>query len=142
MATVQGKDDILKISADTGTTYKTVVCETTHSFQFTRNSSRTATKCDSGTSALALGSYEWSFQASFVVKTDPAGTETSYEDILGYAVAGTALLIKNDNPLGTGTNWQELGTVYITDLSKTAEVEGLVSCDVTFSGDGALDVSP
>lgn len=142
MATVQGKDDILKISADAGVTKLTVVCESSHNFNFTRNSSRTATKCDSGTSALALGPYEWSFDASLIVKTDPGGTECSYEALLGYAVAGTALLIYNDNPVGVGTNWQTTGTVYITDLTKTSEVEGLVSVDVTFSGDGSLDITP
>lgn len=142
MATKQGKDDLIQISADSGTTWLTVVCETTHTFNFTRNSSRTATKCDGGTSALNLGSYEWSFQAGLVVKTDPGASEASYEQLLGYSVNATALQIRNADPNPAGTNWYHLGTVYITDLSKTAEAEGLVTVDVTFSGDGALDVTP
>jgi TP901-1 family phage major tail protein len=142
MANKQGKDDILQVSSDSGTTWLTVVCESSHTFNFTRNSSRTATKCDGGTSALNLGSYEWSFQSSLVVKTDPSVSEASYELLLGYAHAATSLQIRNADPSPAGTNWYTLGTVYITDLSKSAEAEGLVTVDVTFSGDGALDITP
>ena len=141
MAKVQGKDDILEVSSDSGVTWKTIICETSHSFQFTRNSSRVATKCDSGTSSVILGSYEWSFQSSFVVETAPSGTQISYEDLLGFAQAGTALQIRNQNG-ASGANWYTAGTVYITDLTKTAEEAGLVSVDVTLAGDGVLDVTP
>lgn len=142
MANKQGKNEILQVSADAGVTWLTVVCETSNTFNFTRNSSRIATKCDGGTSALNLGSYEWSFQSSLVVKTDPGATEASYEMLLGWAINSTALQIRNADPNPAGTNWYHLGTVYITDLNKTAEAEGLVTSDVTFSGDGALDVTP
>lgn len=142
MANVQGKDDVLFLSSDAGVTWKTLVCETSHTFNFTRNSSTTATKCDSGTSARSLGAYEWSFQSSVVVKTDPGASEVSYEDLLGWSVAGTGILIRNANPSPAGTNYYHSGTVYITDLSKSSEVDGLVSADVTFSGDGALDITP
>jgi TP901-1 family phage major tail protein len=141
MANIQGKDDVLMLSSDSGTTWKTLVCETSHTFNFTRNSTTTATKCDSGTSARSLGAYEWSFQSSVVVKTDPGATEISFEDLLSLSVAGTGVLIRSANPNPAGTNFYISGTVYITDLSKTAETDGLVSADVTFSGDGALDIS-
>lgn len=140
MANVQGKDDILELSTDGGSTWKTLICETSHSFNFNRNTNRTPTKCDGGTSALGIGSYEWSFQSSVVVETAPTVTQVSYEDLLAWAVGATALLLRNSN--GTsGANFHHSGSVYITDLSKTAEVDGLVTADVTFSGTNALDIS-
>lgn len=142
MATKQGKDDILQVSTDSGTTWLTLVCESSHTFNFTRNTSTQPTKCDGGTSARVLGSYEWSFQSSVVVKTDPTSSEASYEQILGWSVNGTALLLRNADPNPAGTNYYHYGTVYITDLTKTAEVDGLVTADVTFSGDGAIDITP
>jgi predicted secreted protein len=142
MATKQGKDDILQVSVDSGTTWLTLVCESSHTFNFTRNTSTQATKCDGGTSARILGSYEWSFQSSVVVKTDPSVSEASYELLLSWAQGGTALLLRNADPSPAGTNFYHYGTVYVTDLTKTAETDGLVTADVTFSGDGALDITP
>lgn len=142
MANKQGKDDIIQISADGGTTWLTVVCETSHSFSFNRNSSTVSTKCDAGTTQRVLGSYEWSFQSSLVVKTDPTASEVSFEALLGYAVGGTRLRVRNADPNPAGTNWFTQGDVFVTDLQKTAEVDGLVTVDVTWSGDGALDITP
>lgn len=142
MGKLQGKDDVLYLSSDGGTTKKALVCETSHSFQGTRNTTRTPTKCDGGTSAVGLGSYEWNFQSSIVVETAPSAGQVSYEDLLGWFVGGTQLDLYNANPDPAGTNFYHAGKVYVTDLSKSAEVEGLVSAEVTFSGDGVLDITP
>lgn len=138
MASVQGTNDKIELSSDGGSTWKFVICETSNTFNFTRNTTRTPTKCDGGTSALSIGTYEWSFNAGIVVDTAPTAGQCSYEELLSWAQAGTSLLLRNQND-ATGVNYYHSGTVYITSLTKTSEAEGLVSAEIEFSGDGVLD---
>lgn len=141
MANVNGVDDKIELSSNGGSTWKFVICETTNTFTGTRNSSKTPTKCDGGTTAASKGTYEWSFSAGIVIDTAPTVGQVSYEELLAWFVGGTDLLLRNQND-ATGVNYYHSGTVFISSLSKSSEAEGLVTADIEFSGNGALDYTP
>ncbi len=98
--TLNGNDIPLKISTDAGTTYKSVVCATTSGIEITRDISEKETKCGL---LSTVGNAKWSANVEGVVNTTPAGTEVSYEDLLGIIVNNTATLIKVESPVAAGT---------------------------------------
>ena len=139
MANVQGLDLVIEISQDSGSTWKYIVCETNSGFTGSRTTTSVATKCNRSTPAVGLGAKEWSMSFSGVVKSDPdAETELGYGDMLGFWDAGTELRARRLNPSETGTIITQEGNVYITDISDSAETDGVLTFDFTLTGNGAL----
>lgn len=140
MAHINGKDVSVQLSSDSGSTWKTLICELDHTFSLTRETSSVFTKCDSGTATVSLGAYSWQVSGNAVADTAPGVGQVSYEDMLGWAQGGTSLMILLEHP-GAGTDFTESGSGYITSLERTAGTSDPVQFSFTFSGTGALDIT-
>lgn len=138
--TVQSNLVPISLSSDSGSTYKTVVCKKSVNFKGSTSTTKEETDCGV---LVGIGANEWSFDVEAIVNTTPASTEFSYEDILGFWSAQTALLVKYQYPTsGTpGGDFYHQGTVYITDLSQANSVGNLLTFSMTLSGTGTLDIS-
>lgn len=138
--TVQSNLVPIYLSADSGSTYKSVVCKKSASFKGSTSTTEEETDCGI---LLGIGANKWSFDVEAIVNTTPASTEMSYEDILGYWQAQTALLVKYQYPTSgsPGADFYHQGTVYITDISQANSVGNLLSFTITLSGTGTLDVT-
>jgi TP901-1 family phage major tail protein len=135
---VQGKDVVLQISSDSGTTFKSLICEISNGFSATRETNSITTKCDDGTTTRSLGAYSWEMTADAVADTAPTAlTQVSYLDVLALFTAGTLLTVK----IAATGDYFHSGTAYITSLELTNEVNGVSEFSLTLSGSGALDVT-
>jgi len=137
--TLNGNDIPLKISTDAGTTYKSVVCATTSGIEITRDISEKETKCGP---LSTVGNAKWSANVEGVVNTTPAGTEVSYEDLLGIIVNNTATLIKVESPVAAGTDFYIQGTVIMTGLNLSMPSGDFVEFTCTLTGSGIIDIAP
>jgi len=98
MATaLQGSDVSFTVRvADTGT-FKTMVCEDTLTFDVTSDITTTKTKT-CGT-FKGVGTPDFKANGSAVFSTAPGGSEVSYDEVLGWQLAGTKVefIIANTN---------------------------------------------
>lgn len=140
MATIAANSFLVELSADAGTTYKSLVCEENSSATFETSTTSRVTKCGTFTTGSEQTAV---FDYTGVVKSDPSGTELSYETILGYWLAGTSLVIRRENP-AAGANIYQKATVTITSLGDESNAGDLVSFNVTFtvSDTSTLDFTP
>jgi hypothetical protein len=139
MAQINGKDVKTEVSFDGGTTYLELVCETGGGIDITSSPKSTPTKCGTKTAA---GVPEWSIPIEGIVETAPAGTEASYEQLLGAIIAGTALKVKLRSPNPAGTDFYHAGDCVITDLKLSLPAEDYASFTGTLSGNSTLDITP
>lgn len=140
MAKIAGKDIVLQISTDDGTTWKDLICEISNTGNFNRDTTTSPlTKCDTASAAqeLTLLGYTWGFDFEALTDTAPSGTQVTYADLLTLFVNGTDFLVKR---AVTG-EFYESGTVYLTSLSSPATVDGFHSFSGTMSGSGAIDIT-
>lgn len=139
MANVQGLDLVIEISQDAGSTWKYMACETTSGFSMSRTTTSVATKCDGGTPAVGLGALEWSMTFSGVLNSTPdVATQLTYPEVLGICKAGTEVRARRLNPAADGSVLHQEGNVYITDISDSAETDGVVTFDFTLTGNGEV----
>lgn len=129
----------LKISTDSGTTKKSIVCK--KSWTFNHDTSTTEENTDCGV-LLGLGANKWGFDVEGVVNTTPASTELSAEDLLGIAHNQTLFLVYLDYPAAAGTDLYASGSAYLTNLKISNAVGSLMTFTGTISGTGALDITP
>lgn len=140
VTTLQSNLVPLKISTDTGTTKKSIVCK--KSWTFNHSTSTTEEETDCGV-LLGIGANKWSFDVEGVVNTTPTGaSEVSAEDLLGIANAQTKFLVYLDYPSGSGTDLYASGEAYLTDFKITNSVGNLMTFTGTISGTGTLDITP
>lgn len=140
MAKIAGSGITLEISTDTGTTWKTLICEITNSINLNRDTNTSPlTKCDTASAAqeLTMLGYTWGFDFEALTDTAPSGTQVTYADLLTLFVNGTSFLVRRTV---TG-EFYESGTAYITTLSSAAPVDGFHNFTGTMSGSGALDIT-
>lgn len=141
MAKIQGKDVNVKISTDGGATFKTLICEISNDIALTRNTNSVSTKCDSGTSSIALGSYSWEISGEAAVDDSPTGSQATYADLLTLFINGTQFVSQVQDPTSSGGEYFHKGYTYVTSLSLNNQVDGISQFSFTFTGDGALDIS-
>lgn len=137
MAAIQANEVSVQLSIDGGTTQKTLICETRSGVSMTRDTTSTQTKCNSGVAVVGIGALSWSFDFDAVVDTAPSGSQVTYNDMLGWINAGTAITATIEF---TGEFFHQ-GLVYVTDLSLDASVGETVKFSGTLSGSGALDIA-
>lgn len=139
--TVQSNLVPIAISSDGGSTYKNIVCKKGYTFNGSTSTTKEETDCGTFT---GLGANEWSFDFDAVVNTTPSSGEFSYEDILGFWVAQTALKVKVQYPTSgsPGGDFYMQGDVYLSSLTQTNSVGSLIQFSGTFSGTGTLDNTP
>lgn len=137
--TLNGNDVPLKISTDGGTTYKSIVCATSSDVKMSRDIKEKETKCGKLTT---VGNLTWSVDVSGVINTTPAGTEVSYEDLLGIIVNNTTTLAKIESPVAAGTDFYIQGTVVMTNLDLATPSGDFAEFSCTLTGSGTVDITP
>jgi TP901-1 family phage major tail protein len=137
---IQGKDVVLEFSSDSGTTWKSLICEISSSFSGSRETNSITTKCDSGTVTRALGAYSWEFSGDAAADTAPTSAQLSYSQVLTWFVGGTAVDVRYQSSAST-PNYYHTGEGYFTSLELSNEVNGVSEFSFTFSGNGALDIT-
>ena len=142
--TIKGKDFLLKLSPDNGTTKYTVVCLEAHKGRLTRNVKERNTQCGLLTSRDELKGV-WTVNA--VCNTTPAAValgvgEASLELIRTWIVADTALILYRQMPVASGTDVYESCTVYLTALGDDSTVGEYLVFDFEITMDGELDITP
>lgn len=129
MATIAASGFLLELSADSGSTWKSVVCEVDSSAKFDSTSNSVLTKC--GTFSVA-GEQTASIDYNGIVKSDPGASELSYEQLHTYWLAGTSLMSRRENPAG-GANLYQKMTGQITSMSDASAAGELVAFSFTFT---------
>lgn len=139
MANVQGLDLVIEISSDNGNSWKYIACETSSGFSMNRSMTSQQTKCDGGTPAVGLGALEWSFNFSGVMSSNPNPmTQLSYVEMAELCKNGTLIRARRMNPANDGSVLHQEGDCYVTDISDTAETDGVVTFDFTLTGTGEI----
>lgn len=144
MAKIQGKLVNTEISLDNGSTWKTLICETSSGADFTRETTTApVTKCDNETSPteISLGAYSWTFPFDALVDDDPETSQMTYGDMLALLVNGTKVKLRRqyDN---TGSSFFVSGDAYLTTLSEQSPAGEFVSFSGEFSGTGGVEITP
>jgi hypothetical protein len=85
--------------------------------------------------------YEWGFDFEALTDTAPSSTQVTYADVKTLAINGTSFLVRRQYD-GTGSEFYESGTGYITSLTSPATVDGFHSFSGTIKGSGAQDITP
>ena len=129
MATIAASGFLLELSADAGSTWKSVVCEVDSSGKFDSATNSVLTKC--GTFSIA-GEKSASFDYNGIVKSDPGASELSYEQIHAYWLADTSLVARRENPAG-GANLYQKMTGQITSMGDASKAGALVEFNFTFT---------
>lgn len=138
MAEIQGSTVNIEVDLAGGTTYETVVCQTSGSVSSTRPITTTQTNCGS---RISVGVPETTISGDFVLETAPGVGETTFGDILTVFHAGTAVSVRVSDPTGPGTSFYIQGTAYITDLELTWATEETVSFSATWTISGTVDTT-
>jgi hypothetical protein len=141
---IQGTSFLLKLSANAFTDTYTLVCLTSQAMNRERSVNNTDTQC--GT-VSGRGNPTRTIDATIVVNTTPAALvtnvgEASYKLLETWFENDTALTFKRESPVDDGADIYQSGTCYITKLNDTAAVGEKMVADITFTIDGALDLTP
>ena len=139
MAEIQGRTVDIYTDLTGGSTYDKVVCCTSGTVDINTPINRTQTNCGSKVSA---GVPEITISGEFVVESAPGASETSFEEILAVAVAGTAVSVKVEDPAGTGTNFYIQGTAIISNVSLNWATEETANFSATWEITGTVDTVP
>lgn len=128
----------------TSNAFKRLICLENSTFQITNETSERRTNCGIKTSIA-----DPTFNASGTAVQDPLtdSTSVSYADIKAWMKANTKLDFnyKNEadaaNGIDVGEGIQNYGSGYFTELTAnaSAEADGLLTYDFTFTGTGTLD---
>lgn len=145
MAEVQGKLVNFRVRVS-GTTnpFKTLVCTESTSFEITNETSERRTNCGIKTS---IADATFSASGTAVQNPNPTAFEVSYNDVKAWQKSKTKLDFQytNDADPGNGIDAGEgignSGSGYFTatTANASAEADGLLTFDWTFSGTGNLD---
>ena len=127
--------------ADTGGTWKTLVCETSLTGNMTVAVNSTSTKCGV---IKSVGEAGVTITGSGVANTSPTSSEASLKDLLDLTVAGTLLegrmVSLAVSPLGEGDAILIKGDGYFTEVSPNADADQSLTFDWTFEMTGTIDV--
>jgi hypothetical protein len=121
-------------------TYKMLVCKRGVTFNGTTPVNTEDTDCGP---IVGVASNQWSFDVDLVVNTTPdIGLHESYEQLLAWWSAQTLLYVRWNSPDSSGINFQHKGQAYITSIRSAVAQGAAMNCTVTFTGQGAIDVTP
>lgn len=144
MAQITSSNQPIEIDVTGGTSFKTLVCTNTATWETSNDVSEEETDCGVLTS---VGDMKLTVSASAFCETAPTVDQVSYGALLTAQKAKTAVKLRIQNPTVTGSS---LGTVYyivcsakITNISAAKPApSGYVSFDITLQSDGDIDITP
>lgn len=140
VTTVQGSSVPFAISTDSGTTYRTLVCN--KAWGFTGDTTVNEDESDCGRH-VGLGTTKAEFSIEGLYNTTPASTEISGEELLSLWANKTAFLIKVQYPT-SGTPGGDLylqGSAYLTNYQVNKATNSLISFTGTILIDGNIDIT-
>lgn len=127
------------VSTD-GSSWKMIVCK--RGITFNGNTPVTTEDTDCGP-IIGIASNQWSFDVDVVVNLTPdIGTQESYEQLLAWWDAQTLLYVRWAYPDSGGTDFFHKGQAYITNITSQVQQGNAMNAQLTFSGQGAIDVTP
>ncbi len=123
-----------------GSDYKMLVCKRGITFNGTTSTTPEDTDCGP---IVGVASNQWTFDVDLIVNLTPdIGTAESYEQIVKWWDAQTLLYVRWNYPDSAGTDFYHQGQAYITSITGQVQQGGAMNCQVTFTGQGAIDVNP
>lgn len=143
MAEVQAISVLLELSADSGNTWKQLICLTSAGFDAQRTSEKTETQCGTFT---GISTVSWGFDFEAQVNTTPTASQLSYKDVLNYFNSGTKLLVRQQSPDDTtpGADFFISGEIYITSIRNSTPMQGgkMMAFSGRLEGSGVIDIAP
>ena len=142
MVQVLGALQAIEIDVTGGTSYDDLVCLSTSSINSTVDSSTSQTNCGVLT---AVGFPQMTLNFDAICKTDPtAGSEISYESLLGAFANKTLVSVRVQNPVVTGSSagaaYYHQFQGYITSLTWNQSTTEFISFSGTIQSTGDIDV--
>lgn len=135
---VDFNDQPIEISADSGTTWKSLVCLESASTNFTSDVSETITQCGVIT---GRGDAKATLDFQAVCSTTPGAAEVSFEVALGWKINNTALQVRVSQG-SSGADWYYLFTAYLDSLVHEGTSGDLMKFSGTFTSSGLVDITP
>lgn len=121
-------------------TYKNVVCKKAWNFNGTTPTTIEETDCGP---LVGLGTNNWTFDFEMVLNTTPNGaTEMSAKEVLDIWNNQTPAYAKVFYPSPGGGSFYIQGAGYITNFVFQNTVGNMMTYTGTFSGNGAVDITP
>lgn len=140
VTTVQGSTVPFSISTDSGSTYRTLVCN--KAWGFTGDTTVNEDESDCGRH-VGIGTAKASFSIEGLYNTTPTSTEISGEELLSLWANKTSFAIKVQYPT-SGTPGGDLyiqGSAYLTNYQVNKATNSLISFTGTILIDGNVDIS-
>jgi hypothetical protein len=141
---VQGTGVVFTISTDSGSTWKTLVCEKTQSIDYSANVNSESTKC---AEFASVDDATFKISGSGVCNATPTSSEVSTNAINGYLKAKTSVMFKVQNPVDSantvtaGAAFFYSGSGYFTSIKINSNDGEIVKFDYSFQASGDIDVS-
>jgi hypothetical protein len=143
MAQVLGSQQTIEIDVAGGVSYKSLVCLRSASVNTSMDATTEQTNCGVLTSPSEP---QMSLDFDAICETSPTVSQVSYEDLLTAMVNKTAVAVRVQNPVVSGSSagaayyHQFLG--YITDLTLNQSTTEFINFSGTIQSSGTLDVTP
>lgn len=135
---VDFNDQPIEISADGGTTWKSLVCLESASTNFTSDVSETQTQCGVLT---GRGEAKATLDFQAVCSTTPGAAEVSFEQALAWKIGNTALTARVSQ--GTsGADWYYTFTAYLDSLTHEGTSGDVMKFSGSFTSSGLVDIVP
>lgn len=139
-STVTSRSIPIELSFDNGSSYKTLVCVQTKTFNLTVPTTENDTDCGLkvGTGVLRVA-----ISGTAIVETRPSATECSHQEIVNVMKTGTSVLFRFQNPTSgsTGVGLYIAGSCKITGDNLTGPSSAdLIKMDFNMLGEGDITV--
>jgi hypothetical protein len=142
MAKIQGSTQSVDISADNGSSWKSLICLRTSSVNGTVDSTVEQTNCGTFTS---IGKPNMTVDFDAICETAPGGSEVSYSSLLGYFNAGTQIAVRVQSPVFSGSSagaaYYQSFDGYITSLTLNQSTTEFINFSGTISSNGTIDIT-
>ncbi len=136
VTTIESKDLRYRISVDSGTTYKKLVCK--QAFDMDSKKNITVEESDCGQHVSVGSATDTTFNFEFILNLTPAIGEISAADVAAAHDAGTLVYIKVDDA-DSGATYYRSASGYLESYKESAPLNGLVKGSGTFRVNGSVD---
>lgn len=144
MSDIQASGIPIKLSADNGVTWKTLVCLKNYNIPITRSTNESETFCGK---SVGLGALSFNPQGNAVVDTVPDSDEVTLNQMLSWLLAKTELLFRSAFPVSSGSlgsigdEFFVKGSCYVVSTNLVFQTNDVVNFDFELRGFGELDIA-